>query len=185
MSVHYKQATQSSELEQILTLQRHNMEEAVSETEAREQGFVTVHHTLELLQDMNNPHGHILAVDEQNQVIGYCLVMLKQMGQRIPELTSLINKIDKIDYNGAPLHLADYCIMGQVCVARPFRGKGVFKGLYLKMKDALADHFDFIVTSIAKRNTRSVKAHCNVGFEIIDEYMDDQDDWYVVLWTIK
>ena len=130
MLIHYKQADQVSELNQVLALQKRNVETVISSEEARDEGFVTVHHTLELLTEMNKPHGHIIAKNESQEVIGYCLVMLKEVHLKIPVLASLIHKIDQINFKDSPLSESNYCIMGQVCIDKVYRGKGVFHGLY-------------------------------------------------------
>ena len=75
-----------------------------------------------------------------------------------------------------------YFVMGQVCVAKDFRGQQVFSDLYQKMKTEMSSHFDCIVTEIATRNTRSIRAHEKVGFETIHIYEDETEEWAIVAW---
>ena len=72
--------------------------------------------------------------------------------------------------------------MGQVCVDKAYRGKGVFDMLYQHHKQVLKDRFDFVVTEISTNNLRSVRAHEKVGFKNIHTYKDAVDEWSVVLW---
>ncbi len=185
MSVEYSQVSNINELRQVLALQKINQESAITAQESKSQGFVTINHTLEVLERMNTPHGHIIAKNVAGEVIGYCLVMLETMHSDMRILTPLIQKINQLTYRGHKLIESDYFIMGQVCIAKDFRGQGVFEGLYRHMEYCMSPHFDFIITSIAKRNTRSIRAHQKVGFQVIDEYIDDtEDDWVVVIWDI-
>jgi hypothetical protein len=72
--------------------------------------------------------------------------------------------------------------MGQVCVAREHRGKGVVDGLYRTLAERYRDRFDFTVTEVAARNTRSLRAHARAGFETLHVYPDATtgEEWHVV-----
>jgi hypothetical protein len=62
--------------------------------------------------------------------------------------------------------------MGQVCVARAFRGTGVFDGIYQQLRTACSPRFDFVVTETSQRFARSLRAHRRVGFETLHVYPD-------------
>lgn len=183
--IEYSTVKNQQELQQILDLQKKNVEQVLVETEVKSQGFVTVHHNLELLSALNHPYPHIIAKDN-NQVIGYCLVMLRKFEKDIPVLVSMFQQINSIEYEGQLLKEARYFIMGQVCVDKAYRGKGVFKGLYHKMRDEMADKFDYIITEVAQRNTRSIAAHRKVGFQTIKEFTSELgEEWAIILWDWK
>ncbi|MEO6037302.1 MAG: GNAT family N-acetyltransferase, partial [Saprospiraceae bacterium] len=63
-----------------------------------------------------------------------------------------------------------------------YRGQGIFDGLYRKMQVVCASDYDFTVTEIAARNTRSLRAHERVGFETLHVYDDPLtgETWHVV-----
>ena len=74
-----------------------------------------------------------------------------------------------------------YILMGQVCVAKDYRGQGVFEGLYRKMQERMAPYFDLIVTEISERNARSLRAHEKVGFVEMTRFQaPDGERWVVV-----
>jgi ribosomal protein S18 acetylase RimI-like enzyme len=77
-----------------------------------------------------------------------------------------------------------YC-MGQICVERNYRGKGVVNMLYAKHREVYGDQYEFILTEISTSNSRSLKAHKKIGFEKIYTYADDKDEWNVVVWDWK
>ena len=168
----------------MLQLQQDNLPGVISEQEAQEQGFVSVTHDLELLQAMNAPYPHIIALDE-NKVVGYTLVMLKQMRTTVPILIPMFDIIDQCQYKGELLENIEYFVMGQVCIAKGYRGQNIFSRLYEGLKDQMRPHFRYLVTEVAKKNTRSMRAHAKVGFEIIKEYRSDDIDWAVVIMPLK
>lgn len=180
--INYTTVQNHEDLTQILLLQQKNREQDVSKNEAIEQGFVTVSHEFETLEAMNHPFPHIIAKDA-GRVVGYTLVMQKAFEKKIPVLVPMFEKINAITYAGELLKDVPYFVMGQVCIDKANRGKGIFKGLYQKMKEEMSPHFKYIITEVAIRNTRSMRAHEKVGFETIKEYQADGEDWAIILWN--
>lgn len=169
------------ELSQVLNLQKRNLEISVGSDESKSQGFVTVNHDMDLLKLMNHPYPHIIAKDG-DQVIGYTLVMLKSLKDKIPVLQSMFGEINKLTYKGEKLGEVSYFVMGQVCIDKPYRGKGVFGGMYEEMRKQMSAHFKYVITEIATRNTRSIRAHEKVGFRELHRYQDDLEHWSLILW---
>jgi len=178
--INYTFANTDDDLNAILTLQKANLKENISQQEAEEQGFVTCNHSFKVLKLMNQPHPHIIAKHKQ-QLAGYALVMLKSNANIVPEIISMFTQINQLNHKGKALKEANYVVMGQICVAKNFRSKGVFTGIYQTMFAALKPHYSYIITSIATSNKRSVKAHQKVGFESILNFKDDLEEWLLVL----
>ena len=88
MSLVFCTATTDEELAQILALQKANHSSTLSEADAARDGFVTVMHSLDLLNKMNNAAPQIIAKDGQT-VIAYALVMLKSFSAMIPKILHL------------------------------------------------------------------------------------------------
>jgi hypothetical protein len=181
----YTFADTEDDLRQILVLQAANYEEQLSPSEVSEQGFVTVKHDIGILNEMNQQYRHVIA-KENGIVIGYALTMLKEFSNKLPVLTPLIDIIEELSYKDIPLNSASYFIMGQICVAKEYRGKKVFAGLYAQLREQMQPHYDYVVTGVAQRNTRSVKAHTNVGFRsILKMEADTGEKWDILLWDWK
>ncbi len=181
MVIQFTTAQTPQDLEQILALQSSNLPTNISKEEAQQQGFVTVQHHYELLAAMNQPHPHIIAKANET-VVGYALVMLPSFSDQIEVLKPMFQTINSLTYLEQPLHEVPYFVMGQVCVDKNFRGQQVFSGLYQKMKREMSPHFDCIITEIATRNTRSMRAHEKVGFETIHIFEDETEEWVIVAW---
>jgi len=182
--IDYTTASSQDDIQQILQLQWINLPKNISDQEAKEQGFVTVHHDEAILSAMNEKFQHVIAKHE-GKVVGYTLVMLPEFGDKVPVLTSMFEKINQLSYNKNPLKNTPYFVMGQVCVDKDYRGQGVFAGLYQKMKEEMSPHFDCIITEIATRNTRSMRAHEKVGFETIHVFSTPDEEWAIVAWDWK
>lgn len=167
----------------ILALQQKNLKKNLTAEQIASQGFVTVEHVFEVLKAMNNAQPSVITKDG-DAVVGYCLAMLPQFRNDVPEIRSLFDTIDLIEFENRPLKDFNYVVMGQVCVGEGYRGKGLFEGMYRKLKEELSDKFDMCITDISSRNIRSQKAHTRIGFQNIKDFHDTElnEIWRVVLW---
>ena len=146
---------------------------------------MSIEHEFSLLKDMNADYPHIIA-KSGDEVIGYALVMLRKFGNMIDVLLPMFERINVLDWKGKSMADSSYFIMGQVCVAKDFRGKGVFSGLYTEMKKRMKGDFDYLVTEVASRNARSMRAHTKVGFELMLNYVVEEDEeWNIIVLGLK
>ena len=181
----YTVAKTDEDLKQILALQKLNYKAYVSPEEAMSQGFVSIEHEFPLLKNMNADYPHIIA-KSGDRVVGYALVMLRKFGDTVDILLPMFERINVLDWKGKSMTDSSYFIMGQVCVAKDFRGKGVFSGLYAEMKEKMKSDFDYLVTEVASRNTRSMRAHKKVGFELLLNYgVEEGEEWNIVILELK
>lgn len=171
----YKRATSDKELQEILAIQRRNLKANVPLQEREEQGYITVPHTFEVLKKMNDACPHILAMNG-DQVAGYALVMLRSFKYEMPILIPMFETADAL------LKGKNYVTMGQICIDKPYRGQGVFKGMYTFYKEELKDSYDCLFTEVATANTRSIEAHKRVGFKILETQITDGTSWAMVNW---
>ena len=178
--VRFTAARTDADLHHILDLQARNLPEHLSATEVREQGFVTVRHDLDLLRRMNARGPHAVAW-RADTLAGYALVMVSEFRSQIPVLRSMFERIDTHTIDGRALRDLPYCVMGQVCVAKPFRGRGVFDGLYTQLDHHLVGRYEYLVTLIASRNPRSLRAHERIGFRLLERYRDEREAWNLVV----
>ncbi|PHN04761.1 GNAT family N-acetyltransferase [Flavilitoribacter nigricans] len=182
MAVYFGNPNGIEDIHQILGLQRVNLPTSISNEELEDQGFVTVRHTVELLSDMNAAEPQIIAKDG-DQVVGYALVMLPAFAERVPVLVPMFELLDSLSFKDRILADCNYYVIGQVCVAKSHRGQGVFDGLYVQHHKQMSGRYDFVITEIATRNRRSLRAHARVGFKTIHQFTaPDGEAWDIVLW---
>jgi GNAT superfamily N-acetyltransferase len=174
-------ASGEAELRGILELQRQNLSTALSPEDVASQGFVTVVHTLPVLERMHALAPSVIAT-LQDRVVGYALVMLRDARADVPILEPMFRQLETLQFRGRPLVKQSFYVMGQVCVARAQRGQGVFDALYAAHREHYGARFACVVTEVATRNLRSLRAHARVGFETLVRYRDAEDEWAVLAW---
>jgi len=173
--VFYKRASDDEELDQILKLQQQNLPPRLSAEERRKEGFVTVSHTFDALERMNNICPHIIAKDD-DVVIGYALCMHPNFANEIEVLKPMFDQITLTLPKGI-----SYIVMGQICADKEYRNEGVFRKLYETMKRAVQLEFDCIITEVDNKNTRSLRAHYAVGFVGLNTYSSGGQKWNLIL----
>jgi ribosomal protein S18 acetylase RimI-like enzyme len=177
--IHYDMASNDEDLSQILSLQHDNLPQNISPQEAKSQGFVTIEHTLETLQALSDPYGHVVARVDDDSIVGYALIMLPHHRELVPFLRPILKEVEEVTLDGKPVREQAYCVMGQVCIAREFRGRGIFRGLYEEMVKTMKDAgYDYIVTGVALSNLRSRRAHEKIGFVPLGEECNEAHDRY-------
>lgn len=169
------------ELEQILELQRQNLAPRLTPEAVRSQGFVTAEHDLQTLEQMHALAPSIVARTPE-RVVGYALAMVVEAKPYVPILAPMFESFESLRWRGRPLSEVPFYVMGQVCVAREQRGQGVFDALYRGHRASYSERFELLVTEIATRNARSLRAHQRVGFEPLHRYRDSVDEWLIVGW---
>jgi len=183
MFVHYTTVSSVEEVQQILDLQAQNHASVLAENTMQEQGFVTVRHDPEVLLRMNRTAPAITA-KAGDRVVGYALVMPRAFAAEVSVLLPMFAMLDELEWKNKALRTNPrWFVMGQICVAEDYRGQGIFDGMYLKMKEVCREKYDFTITEVAERNTRSIRAHERVGFQTLHTYDDEAagEAWRVVL----
>lgn len=175
------EVTTKNELLQIHELNRENLKGNLSLLEQEEQGFVTWLYPISLLQQIHELAPSIIVKDDV-KVVGYALVTPLEAGSFHPDLQAMMDHLTTLTYDGKPLSSYNYYIMGQVCIDKNYRGKGIFSMLFQKHKKQYSDKYELLVTEISTKNLRSQKAHEKVGFKTIHTYSDSLDEWNVVVW---
>jgi hypothetical protein len=178
----YTTAQTHHDLEGILSLQRANLASNIPAEERASQGFVTVVHSLADLRKLNQTERHIIAKDGE-KVIAYLLAMTAAAKEDIPVLKPMFELFDKITLHALPVSTYPYIVVGQVCVDKAFRGRGVLDNCYLTYRQTFQSKFRFAITEIATRNTRSLAAHKRIGFAEVHRYTAaGGEEWSIVVW---
>src|SRR5688572_31303460 len=133
------------------------------------QGFVTVEHTLDNLQKMNEIEPHIIAKIDR-QVIAYLLAMTPAFQDSLPVLKPMFQVFESLRYKGKAVAACRYIVVGQVCVDKVYRGQGILANCYQAYKNIFQPKYDFAITEIATRNIRSINAHKRIGFNELHRY---------------
>ncbi len=176
--------TNPEELQQVYNLSFQNLRTNLKKEEIAKEGFTSWDYSPELLQQLHSLQPSVIVKDDE-KVVAYALVALKESSAFHPDLEKMIQHLDKLFYKEKLLRAYNYYVMGQICIDKNYRGKGLFDMLYRHHKKLYRHQFDFVVTEISTANTRSAHAHEKAGFKTIYTYHDAMDEWNVVLWDWK
>lgn len=173
MDISYIKASSDDELLQILALQKRNAITSLSKEETEKEGFITVSHSFDMLQRMNDNCPHIIA-KYNDEVIGYVLSMNPCFAEDIPVLAPMFKELEN-------LRLGKYLVMGQVCIDKNHRQKGVFRELYATMKREFKSVYASILTEVDRTNIRSLNAHRAIGFGLLKNYDSLGQNWDIII----
>lgn len=176
-----KTSESTEDLLGILGLQQVNLLQNLNQKEIEQEGFVRVHHRLDDLQKLQDQVPHIIAVQD-GKIIAYVLTMTAASRDEIPMLIPMFRQFEHLTFKNKKISSYSYLVVGQVCVDKAHRGKGLFTQIYQAYRNKYNRQFDFAITEISLKNARSLKAHLNIGFQIIHQFKDDYEDWAIVLW---
>ena len=172
----------NEEILRIIELQKNNLPQNLTAEQIDSQGFVSVIHSFDILKKMNTIEQSIIAKDDDH-VIGYLLAMTRKSKNDIPVLIPMFNAFDNVVYNHKKISEYKYIVVGQVCIAEGWRGRGILDNCYAEYRKHFSHKYDFAITEIMNKNKRSMKAHSRIGFETIYSYQDAEgDEWNIVLW---
>jgi predicted GNAT superfamily acetyltransferase len=121
---------------------------------------------------------------EGDRIVAYLLAMTQRSKSAIPVLIPMFEMFDELFYNGKRIADQEYIVVGQVCIDKSYRGKGILDRCYASYKDHYSKKYSFAITEIATDNTRSLAAHKRVGFEKVQTYAaPDGVAWEIVVWN--
>ncbi len=177
--ISYHRAQNDEELYAILELQKQNLAINLVDYEQKEDGFVTVQHTFNMLKKMNVVCPHCIA-KVNSKVVGYALCMDRSFKNEIDVLKPMFEEIET-SLNIRSSKLSNFIVMGQICIDKKYRKKGIFRGLYGYMHDQLNSDYTCVITEVDQKNTRSSNAHKIVGFELLKTYTSDTKIWELIV----
>ncbi|KAJ3320116.1 hypothetical protein HDV06_005681 [Boothiomyces sp. JEL0866] len=155
-------------LQQIIDLSTLNNKKNLS-LDQQSDGFTTAEYSLEFLQRLHIITPAIVALDV-DRVVGYVLVVPKELAGGHPLLLDFVSQIQNSDYRD--FSTINYIVVGQLCVAKDYRGKGLVQKLYSHLECAYQS-FDSAITDVDQRNSRSKKAHYKSGWKPFGDIVYD------------
>ena len=176
--------TNARQIQQIADLSATNLKSAVDENTKIEQGFLTWEYNVELLSAMHEITPSVI-VTYQGDVVGYALTATHAMADVHTEMKIMLNNLSTLTYQSKSINDYKYYMMGQICISKEHRGKGLFEQLYQHHKTVYGKQYDFLLTEVSTSNHRSLRAHEKVGFKTIHTYRDHADEWDVIIWKFE
>lgn len=176
------QVSKEEEIYQIKSLQEANLKSQLKKEERESQGFLTASYSVDFLKKMNQLHPAIIAKDGDT-LAGYALVSSPAIKGEHALLDDLIGHCDEVVYKTQKLSHLPYAIVGQLCVAKHYRGRGLVKQLYQHFRACNEEEFRCCITDVDTENRPSLRAHLNSGFEVVGRLGYGGAQWNLVLWN--
>ncbi|MCH3949687.1 MAG: hypothetical protein LKE33_01940 [Acidaminococcus sp.] len=146
----------------IRALLRANHISTIAE-EDKKDGFVTTQLTEEQLEALiTREKGITIAVD-QGQVVAFAMAAPWSFWKAWPMFLVMLDKLEQSSFDGRKLTEENTYQYGPICVAKAYRGKGVFEKVFYASLASMADRFPVMTTFINKINHRSYAAHVRKG----------------------
>jgi hypothetical protein len=173
-------ARDDEDLRAILRLQRENLAVALSADDLASQGFVTIEHTLEVLRGMHEAAPSVIVRDGA-ALPGYALTMTLACRPSARAGADARSRREPGAPGAAPAGPADLPDGPDLRGPIP-PGPGGLDALYAGHASFHGPRHDIVVTEIAGRNGRSLRAHQRVGFFEMSRHRDALNDWVIVGW---
>jgi acetyltransferase (GNAT) family protein len=129
--------------------------------------------------------GHIVA-SEGGRLAGYLCASSCAFNRQFPLLACMMEQFDGIMFRGRPLASARLFIYGPVCIDRPYRGRGLLRGLYEALRKEVAGRFEVGVAFVADENPHSLRAHVNrLGMDHVGDFNFAGKDYHILAFQVR
>jgi len=168
----------------ILALSEANQAGSLSPDE-RGQGFLSARFSLEQLAVLAKDMG-ILVACEGERVLGFLCALRLDWGERPPILQSMVAAFGEQRFRGRPLAEQRLFIYGPVCIDRPFRGRGVLRGLFQGLCRELRGRCEVGVAFVSAQNPHSLSAHTSgLGMERVGGFTHGGLDYHTLAFATE
>ncbi|MEP1096357.1 MAG: GNAT family acetyltransferase [Cyclobacteriaceae bacterium] len=172
-----RQAT-PSDISGILALQKLYLHRSLS-PEERKSGFVTTPFSREQIQNRVENNG-LFVTEEGGQIIAYVFAGKWEFFEQWPIFPYMTSRFSNLKFQDFDISTASTFQYGPVCVDLAYRGKKVFNAVFEEMRLEWRKKFPLSITFINSVNEVSVKAHAKLGWEVIDRFSFN-DNQYLTL----
>lgn len=174
-------ATTDREIKEIKELQEANLKDNIPLENRLSDGFLTARFSFDFMKQMNDFTPAIIA-KQNDALVGYALATDQSLLTQHPLLNDLGTQINKIPFGRKFIGDFDYLAVGQLCVAKEVRGRGLAQDLYAQFKATYENRYSFAVTDVDQDNLASLKTHLKVGFQVVSTLQYGGSNWHVVIW---
>lgn len=120
---------------------------------------------------------------QDSKVLGYLFSINLDYAKKLNFFNEFFKNLESLEYNCKNINEFNYCVLGQLCIKKEFRGKGILEKLHSKIKEELINRkYDIAVSEIAENNMRSIGANLGrMGMKGIGNYTSNDVEWLIVV----
>lgn len=165
------------DFEKMVELQNGNLITTLGDQKS--DGFLSAAFTAEQFTEFRESVAVIVAVDDTS-VVGFACASTVEFCKQNPLPASMIARFAGIVIGGKNLAELRSVICGPICVAKNFRGKGIFEELYSTLFRSVGNDFDVALALVSTENPRSIKAHEKIAMTSVDNFEFNGREFYTV-----
>lgn len=174
--IDYKLA-KKEDMDGILDLQAKNLVTNLKDDEKGD-GFVTTPFTVEQINSLIDLDGVFIAKDGE-KVVSYVMCASWHYWVAWPMFEYMASFLETLKFNNTTLTMDNSYQYGPICVAKEYRGSGVFENIFEFARKNMSKRFPILVTFINKINTRSYEAHVRkLGLSVVTEFQFNNNNFY-------
>jgi hypothetical protein len=128
--------------------------------EERKDGFLSAEFSLEQIAAMASDLG-IVAARSDGEVVGFMCASRMDFVPRPTILDSMLKCLDGVALDGRSPTEDPTFIYGPVCLDREYRGTGLLRQMFERLKKDFVSYYELGVAFVAVSNPRSLNAHVN------------------------
>jgi predicted GNAT superfamily acetyltransferase len=143
----------------ILNLLRENLGQYLPEDSKKKEGFLSFNPTEAELAEIINDTGVVINM-KGNELKGYFITLSKDLARKSSFWNEMLDNAESMDYEGKKIGDYNYALIGQICVAKAFRGGMTFNRLYYTTSSMLKEKgYEVAIGEIASDNAKSLAVH--------------------------
>lgn len=172
------------DFDQIISLQKKNYKDNLSEEEKLKEGFISILYTNDELLEISKEG--LLVAEDDKKIVGLMMPLIPSHAKKVPLLKPFIKKFNDYEYNSKKLSSYNWVIAGQVLIDKNFKGLGLAESLWKEfVKLMKTKGYDIILSEISQNNPRSLHvATTKFGFKVLKKYSANGYDWYFIYYPL-
>ena len=165
---------------QIVMMQNENLNTVLTAEEKASGGFLSVPLKAEDFQVMNKEIAVVVA-SSGKEVVAYHCASSCQYYQSVPLCACMMERFANVLYEGKPLVHYTCFVVGPMCIAKNYRGKGIYLKLWQELTKHISAGLEMAVGPASEANPRALHAHTQIAGMLVVDRFSFHDQRYVTL----
>lgn len=182
----FRRAETMEDYQKIFELQNKNLVPSLSENDLKD-GFLSAAFTLDNLQAVN-ANICIMTCFSGINLCGYHIASTPEFNKTSLLLTQMMQQFNQITYKDKILSEYDCFIAGPTCIAKEYRGQGIYPQLITSLFDFLKNTLNpsrLRISFASELNLRSLNAQKKIGCKVIGEFYFNSNKFMILCLDLK
>ena len=169
-----------SDIEGVLALLKAYQINTIAE-EDKEDGFITADFTEAQIQELIMQERGCFIAKDQERIVAFAMSASWGFWSQWPIFQKMVEDLPSLTYKGYQLSEENSYQYGPVCVARDYRGRGVFQQIFSFALQQMSHRYPVLLSFINTINQRSYAAHITkLGLDVIQQFQFKDNTYHEV-----